>query len=127
MGQQGRNADRLIAGIAGRAHGVVARKTLLGKGISPQQIRRRLERGSLIAVHRGVYRVGHLAPSIEARYLAAVLACGDGALLGVRAAGHLWGLLKGAPPPPEVLAPTERRIEGIRTRRSRPVHPGDAT
>jgi hypothetical protein len=127
MGQQGRNADRLIAGIAGRAHGVVARKTLLGKGISPQQIRRRLERGSLIAVHRGVYRVGHQAPSIEARYLAAVLACGDGALLGVRAAGHLWGLLKGAPPPPEVLAPTERRIEGIRTRRSRPVHPGDAT
>jgi hypothetical protein len=127
MEQQGRKVDHSIAGIARRAHGVVTRKALLGKGVTPQQIRRRLERGSLIAVHRGVYRVGHQAPSTEARYLAAVLACGNGALLSGLAAGHLWELLKGTPPPPEVLAPTERRIEGIGTRRSRPFRSEDAT
>jgi hypothetical protein len=38
-----------------------------------------------------------------------------------RAAGHLLGIIKGEPPPPEVAAPTERRIEGIRTHRER--HP----
>ena len=50
-------------------------------------------------VHRGVYRVGHRAPSVEARYLAAVLACGEGAVLSGRAAAYLWGLLKGPAPP----------------------------
>lgn len=127
MEHQDRSVDELIAEIAGRSHGVVTRKSLLGKGVSRQHIRRRLERGSLIAVHRGVYRVGHQAPSTEARYLAAVLACGGGALLSGRPAGHLWGLLKGSPPPPEVLAPTERRVDGINTRRARPLHAKDAT
>ena len=47
-------------------------------------------------------------------------------MLSGRAAGHLLYLLKGSPPPPEVTAPTERRVPGIRTRRSR-LHPGDAT
>jgi very-short-patch-repair endonuclease len=71
--------------------------------------------------------VGHRAPSVEARYLAAVRACGEGALLSGRAAGYLFGALKGLAPPPEVTAPTERRIKGIRTRRSRNLDPRDAT
>ena len=47
---------------------------------------------------------------MEARYLAAVRACGNGALLSGRAAAYLLGIVKGAPPPPEVTAPTERRV-----------------
>jgi predicted transcriptional regulator of viral defense system len=127
MEQWDRRADLLIARIASRAHGLVTRKTLLGKGVSPQQVRRRLERGSLIAVHRGVYRVGHQAPSIEARYLAAVLACGERAFLSALPAAYLWGLIKGPAPAPEVTCPNERRVVGIRTRRARPFHPEDAT
>jgi len=46
--------------------------------------------------------------------------------LSGRAAAHLLGLLKGAPPAPEVTAPTERRIEGIRTRRSRNIDRRDS-
>jgi hypothetical protein len=65
--------------------------------------------------------VGHRAPSVEARYLAAVLACGDGAALSGKAAGHLFGLLKGPAPPPEVTTPTERRVSGVTTRRSRRI------
>src|SRR3954469_18574298 len=68
-------------------------------------------------VHPGVYRVGHRAPSVEATYLAAVWACGDGALLSGKAAAHLWGLAKGSPPPPEVTAPTERRLAAKRSAR----------
>jgi very-short-patch-repair endonuclease len=78
-------------------------------------------------VHRGVYRVGHLAPSTEARYMAAVLACGSGALLSGLAAAYLLGLVKGRPPAPEVTAPTQRRVEGVRTRRERAAKRGDAT
>ena len=117
----------MLAEIATRACGVATRKTLLGKGVTPEQIRQRLRRGSLLRAYPGVYRVGHRAPSTKARYLAAVLACGDGALLSARPAGYLWGLLKGTPPPPEVMASAERRIEGITTHRARPFHPEDAT
>jgi very-short-patch-repair endonuclease len=116
---QGRTVERLVAELARGSHGVVTRTQLLAAGVSGDEIRERREKGALIAEYPGVYRVGHTAPSLEARYLAAVLACGEGAVLSGRAAGHLWGLLKGAPPPPEVTAPTERRVKGVKTRRAR--------
>ena len=116
-----------MAWIATRANGVVARRELLVAGITRAEIEHRLDTGLLIVEFRGVYRVGHRAPSVEARYLAAVKACGDGAVLCDRAAGFLLGVLKGAPPPPEVLTRTERRIAGIVTRRTRALDPRDVT
>jgi hypothetical protein len=53
--------------------------------------------------------------------MAAVKACGEGAVLSGRAATHLLGLLKGPPPPPEVTAPRRREVTGVRTRRSRTI------
>lgn len=93
---------------------------MLRAGITDAEIKARLASGALWREHRGVYRVGHRAPSVEARYLAAVWACGEGALLCGLAAAHLLGLTGGrVAPPPEVVAPTERRVEGVRCRRSR--------
>jgi very-short-patch-repair endonuclease len=105
--------------MATRSHGIVDREELLAAGITPKQITGRLRKGVLIREFPGVYRVGHRAPSVEARYLAAVRACGKGAVLSGRAAAHLWGLIKGRAPSPEVTARTKRRIEGIRVRRAR--------
>jgi hypothetical protein len=113
--------ETMLATLAARSHGVVTRRQLLAAGITSDEIDHRLSLGALLREHRGVYRVGHRAPSVEARYLAAVLACGDGAVLSGRAAGHLWGLTKGAVPPPEVAAPTERRVNGVTTHRVRSV------
>ena len=50
--------------------------------------------------------------------MAAVLACGDRAVLSGDAAAYLLGILKGRPPVPEVTAPTKRRVRGIKTRRA---------
>jgi Transcriptional regulator, AbiEi antitoxin len=111
--------EEVVGQIARNQHGVVTRAQLLAAGASERAIERRLGKGVLLRVHAGVYRVGHRAPSVEARYLAAVLACGPGAALSGRAAGHLWGLLKGGAPPPEVTAPGQRRVQGVRVRRSR--------
>jgi very-short-patch-repair endonuclease len=124
--QQDITVDRKLARLAGAAHGVVTRAELLGAGVTEEEIRQRLHRGTLLREHRGVYRVGHRAPSLVARYLAAVKACGAGALLSGRAAGHLFGALKGPPPAPEVTAPKLRRVPGVRTRRLR-VEQQDAT
>lgn len=120
-------ADQKIALLAARAHGVVTRVGLRRTGVTPEEIKQRISHGSLIRVHRGVYRVGHLARSLEADYIAAVFACGRGALLCGRAAAHLFGLIKGQPPEPEVLAPESKRVPGLRTRRSRRLGSGDRT
>jgi Transcriptional regulator, AbiEi antitoxin len=119
MEHQGRTVEEILGRIARRQHGLVTRKQLLAAGISKEEIRRRIQKGALLVVHRGVYRVGHRAPSIEARYLAAVLACGEGAVLSGKAAGHLWGLIKGSAPPPEVTTPKDRKVKGVRTKRAR--------
>jgi hypothetical protein len=119
--------DRRIAAIADRSHGVVTRRELLANHITERQIEVRLRRGSLLRVHRGVYRVGHRAASVEARYLAAVLACGDGSVLIARPAGYLLGLLGGSPPSPDVIALIERKVRGVRTHRVRAIDAADVT
>jgi hypothetical protein len=124
---QGRTLEQEVARIAGAQHGVIRRAQLLSLGMSAAGIKRRLRKGTLLREYPGVYFVGHRGASVEARYLAAVYACGEGALLSGRAAGHLLGLLKGHCPPPEVTAPTERRVEGIRTHRSRKIDRHDMT
>jgi very-short-patch-repair endonuclease len=122
---RGRNRNaRVIARIAEANWGVVTRTQLLGAGVSASAIDRRLANGTLLVEYPGVYRVGHRAPSIEPSYLAAVRACGKGAVLSGRAAAWLWGLIGGRAPLAEVSAPTERRIPGLRTRRRR-LHLGD--
>ena len=113
--------------MASRAHGVVDRAELLAAGLTPEEIRRRMDRGALIRVHRGVYRVGHRAPSTEATYMAAVKAGGPGTLLSGEAAAHLLEIRKGPAPPPEITTPTERRIPGVKTRRSPRICRTDAT
>jgi very-short-patch-repair endonuclease len=118
MAPQVTTVEKVLATIAASQHGVVTRTQLLRAGVSSDEIRHRLESGALLREHRGVYRVGHRAPSLDARYLAAVLACGDGALLSGRAAGHVLGLLKGKAPPPEVTAARKKRVEGVRVRRA---------
>jgi len=113
--------------MAARAHGLVTRSQALRAGITPDELKHRIRAGTLIRVHRGVYRVGHCAPSYEARYLAAVLAGGDGALLSGLAAAHLHRLLGGSAPPSEVTVPRVRRITGVRTRRCGRRDQRDAT
>jgi hypothetical protein len=109
MGPKLEPVERVIARIASRAHGIVTREELIAAGVTARQIKRRVAKGLLIRRYRGVYRVGHYAPSVEAEYMAAVKACGEGALLCGRAAGYLLSIVKSRkPPPPEVLTPTHR-------------------
>src|SRR3954451_3265790 len=116
--------EAVIGRFASGQHGLLTRAQLLDAGLTRHQIQHRLLLGALLCVHRGVYRVGHRAPSVEADYLAAVLACGAGARLSGRAAAHLLGLLKGRAPKPEVTAPRQRQVPGVRVRRMR-IEPSD--
>ena len=128
MGVRSRTVEELAARIAGRAHGIVTRVELREAGVTPKEIEGRINKGFLIPRYPGVYRVGHAAPSTEAGYMAAVKACGDGALLRGKPAGYFWAILKSPfPPPPEVLTSTERRPPGLKTRRTKRPDRRDVT
>jgi hypothetical protein len=113
------SAERIIGRLASRAHGVVTRGQLIAAGVTRAEIEHRRSSGALLTQHPGVYRVGHEAPSLEARYLAAVLACGEGAVLSGRAAAYLYGLVKGPVPQPQVTVINKRRVRGVKTHQTR--------
>ena len=108
--------EQVLGSIASEAKGVVTREEALAAGITRHQIAERLRKGLLLREYRGVYRVGHAAPSTEARYLAAVKACGPEAVLCGRAAAHLMGLVRGRAPRPEVRTPRESKLPGVEVR-----------
>jgi very-short-patch-repair endonuclease len=109
------NTDIELAALAGRQYGVVARRQL---GLGQDAIDHRCRAGRLHRVHRGVYAVGHLGLGQEARWLAAVLACGDGAVLSHRSAATLWGIRLGELFRPEVTHAEIRRWAGVTGHRS---------
>jgi len=105
-----------IAQMAGRQYGVVARQQL---PIGQDAVDHRCRTGLLHRVHRGVYAVGHLGLGQEARWLAAVLACGDGAVLSHRSGAALWAIRLGELFRPEVTTEYDQRHAAITTHRGR--------
>jgi len=109
-----------VAQLASRQHGIVARGQLLAAGLTPRGIERRLEAGGLHRLHRGVYAVGYPKLSLRGRWMAAVLACGEGAVLSHMAAAALWGLSGPRAGPVDVTSSHGRNGRvGIRLHRSR--------
>jgi very-short-patch-repair endonuclease len=105
--------DGAVAELARRQHGVVGRAQLAALGLGEDAIQWRLKTRRLHAVHRGVYAVGHLALTRNGRFMAAVLACGDGAALSHFSAAVLWGLLQDRDYAIHVTAPGRRRAKGV--------------
>jgi very-short-patch-repair endonuclease len=97
--------DRRVARLAKEQHGVVGRRQLELLSIGRGWIEGRLRRGQLHSVHHGVYVVGHGFITQRGRWVAAVLACGDGAVLSHQAAGRLLGILPFGNGLPEVTRP----------------------
>jgi predicted transcriptional regulator of viral defense system len=117
-----------VVGVAERQWGVVSRAQLLGLGISPAAIAMWRRRGRLHVVYRGAYAVGHASLGREGRRLAAVLACGPGAVLSHKSAASHWGLLRTDQTRIDVTAPRGRHgAPGIRLHRSRSLDAQDIT
>jgi very-short-patch-repair endonuclease len=78
--------------LARAQHGVLARTDLLGLGFSDAGIKHRVASGRLHPVAAGIYAVGRPDLSPHGRWMVAVLACGEGAVLSHRSAAELWGI-----------------------------------
>lgn len=97
---------------------MLARRQLLELGFTPAAIRHRLDTRRLHPARAGVYAVGRPGLTVYGRWMAAVLACGNGAALSHGSAAALWeigserGLI-------EVSVPVARssRTPGMRVHR----------
>jgi very-short-patch-repair endonuclease len=88
----GTRADKAVAELAARQHGVVSRAQLVNVRLGHRGIDHRIALGRLHPVHRGVCAVGHRRITREGAWMAAVLAAGDGAVLSHRSAAALRGI-----------------------------------
>lgn len=113
--------------VAARQHGVIGRRQLLRLGIGDNAIATRVKKGHLHRVHAGVYAVGHGLLTEHGRWMAAVIACGQGSALSHLDAARLWKIYDGRGPRVHVLTTSARTLRGICTHRARRLHPDDVT
>jgi len=121
-----RRSHHALARLAKAQHGVISEGQLVELGYFKDAVHHGASAGRLHAIHHGVYAVGHTALSRQGLCLAAVLSCGDGALLSHRSAAWLWGLTSRFPSPVEVTAASPRRTRpAIRVHSAQALTPED--
>lgn len=114
--------NRVVARLATAPHGVFTANQLREAGVGRSVLTDRVAAGRLFRLHQGVYSV--VPPKllrIEGRWLAAVYACGEGAVLSHTAAAALWDLRTIPSGPIHVTIPTRaghRKRDGIVIHRS---------
>jgi Transcriptional regulator, AbiEi antitoxin/Protein of unknown function (DUF559) len=116
--------------LARRQWGLVTRAQLSDLGVADSTVRDWVRSDRLRRLYRGVYAVGHDRLRLEGRWLAAVMACGPGAVLSHRDAAQLWQLRQSNSAYIEVTVPSlngRRKQQGIRIHRSGRLGPEDVT
>ena len=110
-----------LAGLAARQWGVVTRAQLIEAGLGERGIAEWVRSGRVRRLYRGVYAFGHDRLRVEGRWLAAVMACGPGAVLSHRDAAQLWELRQSNSGLVDVTVPSQNgrvRRKGLRVHRS---------
>lgn len=118
-----------LARVAAAQFGVVTSGQLAELGFSSSAISRMVASGRLIRLFRGVYAVGHSRLVARGSWLAAVLACGEDAVLSHREAAALFGIRGSERSRVDVTAPGRTRSgqRGIQFHRVRRLHPDEIT
>lgn len=112
--------DRRAARLAAVRDGVLSIHQLRACGLEDHAVARRVRDGVLHRLYRGVYAVGHPGLTLRGRFRAAVLACGDAAVLSHFAAAVFYGFWTWQEGLIDVtIASGTRDIDGLRVHRSR--------
>ena len=115
--------------LARNQHGIVSSEQLRAVGYTPQAIHHRIRTGRLHPLHRGIYVVGRPHVTDHGRWMAAVLACGEDAVLSHSSAATLWRIgfeLRGLV---ELSLPSRSRRQrpGLRIHQRPSLGPRDVT
>ncbi len=118
-----------VGKLAGAQNGVVTLEQLEGLGLSERAIHQREAAGRLFRIHQRVYSLTPQVMTQRGKFMAAVLACGPGAVLSHRSAAYLWGLVDSWEEPIDVTAPNRRgrSPDGVAAHRDGSLQPIDAT
>lgn len=110
-------------------HGVVSSEQLRKIGYTPQAIHHRIKTGRLHPLHHGVYAVGRPYATDHGRWMAAVIACGAGAVLSHSSAAALWriGPEEGDLIDLSLPSLSRRRRPGLRIHQRPSLRPRDVT
>lgn len=122
--------DAAIASLAAEQHGVFRLEQLLGLGLAPRTVQQRAAAGRFHRIYRGVYSlVPYNLLTREGRWLAAVFACGAGAVLSHATAAALHELRASDSAYIDVTVPSRstRRHPRIRVHRSTTLTTTDTT
>lgn len=122
--------DGALAGLAVGQHAVFDLDQLRSHGLTASAVHKRATAGRLHHIHHTVYSlVPRELLTREGHWMAAVLACGPGAVLSHRSAAALLGLRSAGWTRIEVTVPgrSGRRRDGIKVHRSMALAPQDAT
>jgi predicted transcriptional regulator of viral defense system len=118
----GPGREQALSALADRQYGVVGQSQLAAMGLGERTIARWAAVGRLHKIHRGAYAVGRRSVVQRGTWLAAVLACGEGAVLSHASAAALWELVP-ARSLVDVTSPRgnqgRKRWRGIRLHRGR--------
>jgi predicted transcriptional regulator of viral defense system len=108
---------------------MVTHRQLVAIGIRSGAIKRRVAAGRLVRRYRGVYAVGHVQDTPAGRWIAAVMACGHGAVLSHVDAASLWQIYESRRRTIHVTTTTRssRTLPGIQVHRARKLDPADVT
>ena len=106
---------------------MVTHRQLTAIGIHGSAVTRRVATGRLQRIYRGVFAVGHTPRTAEARWIAAVMATGPGAVLSHLDAAALWKIYDAAGARIHVTTATRssRTVRGIQVHRARRLDPDD--
>jgi predicted transcriptional regulator of viral defense system len=116
-----KNATPPLAELARRQWGLITRAQLAAAGMGDKGVTEWVQSGRLRRLYRGIYAFGHDRLRVEGCWLAAVMACGRGAVLSHRDAAQLWELRQSNSALIDVTVPsTNGRVKrkGIRVHRS---------
>lgn len=119
--------DLAVARLAAKQLGVISIGELRACGLDDDAVASRVRRGHLHRLHRGVYAVGCAGVTVDARFLAAVKACGPRAALSHASAAAYQSFMRwDAWRLPEVtVTGCARRVHGVRVHRSRVLNSKD--
>jgi predicted transcriptional regulator of viral defense system len=108
-----------VRALASGQNGVASLEQMVARGVSRRQVERAVERGELVRLHRGIYRLGPVA-SPYCLEQAAGLAMGPDSAVSHRSAPFLYGMLPrlGGPVHVTVSGAHRRGDDGILVHRS---------
>lgn len=122
-------SQRRFWSLVRRQHGVISLEQLLTLGFSRRAVEYRIARGRLFPLFKGVYVVGRPHVGRHGLWLAAVLACGEGAVLSHESAAQLLGFwpLRGEHIHLSLMSGGDRRHPGITVHRRSALRSADKT